>query len=96
MRDFSTIIVKKKLIRNISGTLPDILKGIWTFHINISIVRFFNKPELEYNTQQLYEDYYYKKAPMDCNFKYKKGDKTGRSFFVPKRKENQPATQLSP
>ena len=45
----------------------------------------FHLVDLEYNTQKLYQDYYYKRTNMDTRLHYKKQKEEERFFFVPKR-----------
>lgn len=46
-----------------------------------------NNIDIQYNTQKLYEEYYYKKTTNNCKVDYKsdKKLKSERVFFSPKR-----------
>ena len=41
-------------------------------HKHINSINKFNLVDLEYKTQKLYQDYYYKRTTMDCRLHYKK------------------------
>ncbi len=54
--------------------------------------------DLQYNTQKLYEEYYYKRTTNNCKVDYKseKKLKGERYFFIPKRPQQIAATDLEP
>lgn len=80
-------INKCSSIKVIQEILRNICNGIWISLTKTFIVKFFLiQIELTYNTQKLYEDYYYKKTNMECNFKYKRNTKSEREFYTTKRK----------
>lgn len=53
--------------------------------------------DLYYNSQKKYEEVYFDNKTTSCIFNLKKqNDMKQRYFFVPKREEDKPATDLNP
>ena len=62
------------------------------------MVKFINKLDIYHETQKLYEEYYYKKTTNSTkvNYKAEKKLKSDRVFYIDKRPENKPSTDLDP